>query len=192
MKVNFGSFVPLSTVDWRGRAVCTVFLRGCPIRCSYCQNSAILDGEEYRDVNEVIEMIRSASPLISGVIFSGGEPTMQKEPLIRLCESAKEMGLLVGIQTNGVFPEVLRALIARNLVDRVAIDLKTRWERFSAKLSGAYLKNVRKSIACCREAKERGGLSEFEMVFTLFRGDTEDIEELAAEADGVDIVLQQG
>ncbi|HET6580251.1 MAG TPA: ribonucleoside-triphosphate reductase activating protein, partial [Methanoregula sp.] len=32
--MNFGGFIPLSTIDWRGRAVCTVFFRGCPIRCS--------------------------------------------------------------------------------------------------------------------------------------------------------------
>ncbi len=37
MLVNFGGFVPLSTVDWHGRAVCTVFFRGCSARCFYDQ-----------------------------------------------------------------------------------------------------------------------------------------------------------
>ncbi|PKG32815.1 MAG: ribonucleoside-triphosphate reductase activating protein, partial [Methanoregula sp.] len=32
MRVNFGGFVPISTTDWRGHAVCTIFLRGCPLR----------------------------------------------------------------------------------------------------------------------------------------------------------------
>jgi pyruvate formate lyase activating enzyme len=192
VKVNFGSFVPLSTVDWRGRAVCTVFLRGCPIRCSYCQNSAILSGEDYREINEVIEMIRSSAILVSGVVFSGGEPTMQKEALLTLCEASKVMGLAVGIQTNGVFPGVLDALISRRLADRVAIDLKTSWERYSNRLKGNYLKNVRRSISLCREARDAGQLPELELVFTLFRGDVGDIDQLGREAEGVPLVLQQG
>jgi pyruvate formate lyase activating enzyme len=137
-------------------------------------------------------MICDSAVLVSGVVFSGGEPTLQKEALISLCEAAKEIGLSVGLQTNGVFPGVLEVLISRRLVDRVAIDMKTRWERFSNRLTGTYLKNVRKSIALCREAKDAGHLTEFEVVFTLFRGDTEDIEELEKEAKGSPLVLQQG
>ncbi|MEK8227961.1 hypothetical protein NKG05_20525 [Oerskovia sp. M15] len=28
----------LSTVDWPGRIVATVFLQGCPWRCTFCHN----------------------------------------------------------------------------------------------------------------------------------------------------------
>src|SRR5271157_6076984 len=84
IKLNFGGFVPLSTIDWRGKAVCTVFLRGCPIRCSYCQNEAIQTGEDYRDTGEILELIGSSAPYISGVVFSGGEPALQKDALLDL------------------------------------------------------------------------------------------------------------
>jgi pyruvate formate lyase activating enzyme len=190
--MNFGGFVPLSTVDWRGRSVCTVFFRGCPVRCTYCQNSAILAGSDERDLVEIITMIRGSLLAISGVVFSGGEPTMQKDALIALAREAKGMGLAVGVQTNGVYPETINALIREHLVDRVALDIKARWARYNNLLKGNYVKNVQKSLALCREAHESNQLPEFEVVITLFRGYDDEVSIIAGEVGGTDLVLQQG
>jgi len=192
LKVNFGGFVPLSTVDWRGRAVCTVFFRGCPVRCYYCHNRSILDGEDYRDVEEILALIRSSRTLISGVIFSGGEATMQKQPLLHMAGACREMGLDVGIQTNGVFPQVLQALIDAQVIDRVALDIKTRWEKYDNLLKKKYAEEVKRSLAICRKAYDEGALREFEVVLTLFPGSEDDVPYVAKEAEGVDLVLQQG
>lgn len=192
IKVNFGGFIPLSTVDWRGRSVCTVFLRGCPVRCVYCQNSAILSGKDERELEEIVEMIRGSLLAISGAVFSGGEPTMQKDALIALARSAKQMGLVVGVQTNGTYPSTLQALIDGRLVDRIALDIKARWARYNNLLGGNHVKNVQKSLALCREAHAHGELPEFEVVVTLFRGYDDEVHDIASEAGDVDIVLQQG
>ena len=192
MKVNFGGFVPLSTVDWRGRAVCTVFFRGCPVRCTYCHNAGILSGEDFRPVEEITEMIRSSLLLISGVIFSGGEPTMQKDALIRLAGDAKEMGLLVGVQTNGVYPDTLESLISRRLVDKVALDIKARWERYNNLLKVPCVDKVRESLSICKKNYESGALPEFEVVVTLFRGYEDEVIYIAGEAGNVPLVIQQG
>ncbi|MDP3565208.1 MAG: anaerobic ribonucleoside-triphosphate reductase activating protein [Methanoregula sp.] len=191
-KLNFGGFVPLSTVDWRGRSACTVFLRGCPVRCTYCQNSAILAGKDERDSEEIIEMIRGSLLAISGVIFSGGEPTAQKEALLSLARAAKAMGLAVGVQTNGVYPDTLDAMIQEGLIDRVALDIKARWARYNNLLKGDYVKDVQKSLALCKDAQVAGHLPEFEVVITLFRGYDDEVPIIAKEAGGVDIILQQG
>lgn len=144
-------------------------------------------------------MIASARMLISGVVFSGGEPTMQKEPLAVLARAAKEMGLKVGLQTNGYYPETLAHLIGEGLVDRVALDHKTRWEGYSKRWEGYgdrcredYTRQVRASIALCREAHAQGILPEFQIVVTIFWGNEEDVFAIAREAAGVDLVLQQG
>jgi pyruvate formate lyase activating enzyme len=192
MKVNFGGFVPLSTVDWRGRAVCTVFFRGCPVRCPYCHNAGILAGEDFRPVEEIAGMIRSSLMLISGVIFSGGEPTMQKDALVRLAGDAKKMGLLVGVQTNGVYPGTLESLISGNLVDRVALDIKARWERYNNLLNVPCVEKVRESLSICKKNYKSGNLPEFEVVVTLFRGYEDEVPFIAREAGDVPIVLQQG
>jgi pyruvate formate lyase activating enzyme len=199
MQVNFGGFISLSTVDWPGRAVCTVFLRGCPLRCSYCQNAAIQDGTDIRETEEIEGMIRTALPLISGVVFSGGEPTMQPGPLGELAQAAKGMDLAVALQTNGYYPNTLEALLSRGLIDRVALDFKTRWEGFSARPEGytaavkaSYPKEVSRSICICRAARDAGRLREFEVVVTLFPGNEAELAAIAKQAGDADLVLQQG
>jgi pyruvate formate lyase activating enzyme len=199
LQVNFGGFIDTSTVDWPGRAVCTVFLRGCPLRCSYCHNAPIQTGETWCDTDEVISLIESARIAISGVVFSGGEPTMQKEALTVLARAARSMELAVGIQTNGYFPETLDHLIREGLLDRVALDYKVRWEGYSKHWEGYgdicqedYTRQVRRSLAVCRSARSRGALSEFEVVVTIFRGNRDEVLAIAREADGTDLVLQQG
>ena len=192
IKLNFGGFVPLSTVDWRGRSVCTVFFRGCPVRCTYCQNSSILSGKDERDIAEITDMIRGSLLAISGVVFSGGEPTMQKDALVALAKAAKGMGLAVGVQTNGVFPDTLDTLIREHLVDRIALDIKARWARYNNLLKGNYVKDVQKSLALCREAHDSGRLPEFEVVITLFRGYDDEVAIIAGEVGRTDLVLQQG
>jgi len=192
MDVNFGGFVPISTVDWRGKAVCTVFLRGCPVRCTYCHNESILSGRDMRPLEEVTGMIRSSRLLISGVVFSGGEPTMQVEPLVELAVAVKKMGLLVGVQTNGVYPETLESLIEHNLVDRIALDIKARWQRYDNLLKVPCVTKVQRSLALCRAARKSGKLSEFEVVITLFRGYEDEVPYIARECSDVDLVIQQG
>lgn len=192
MKANFGGFVPLSTVDWRGRAVCTVFLRGCPVRCHYCQNAALQEGRDEREIDEILAMIRDARLLATGAVFSGGEATMQKEALVALARGVKEMGLGVGLQTNGVFPATIRALLAERLLDKVSLDIKTRWSHYRNLFKVDYADRVRESLALCTEAHKSGALPEFEVVVTVFRGCEDDIPYISRDTEEVDLVLQQG
>ena len=37
-RLNLGNIIPISTVDWYGKAVSVVAFRRCPLRCVYCQN----------------------------------------------------------------------------------------------------------------------------------------------------------
>jgi pyruvate formate lyase activating enzyme len=199
VKVNYGGFVDLSTKDWPGRAVCTVFFRGCPLRCSYCHNATIQTGRDERDIGEIIARIDDARPLISGVIFSGGEPTMQPAPLAALCRAAKERGLLTGIQTNGYFPDTLDLLLKEGLVDRIALDYKTRWEAYSTRWEGYagacredYALQADRSIAICEDARMSGRLPEFEIVLTIFWGNEKEILGIADHLPRGTLVLQQG
>jgi pyruvate formate lyase activating enzyme len=199
IQVNFGGFIPLSTVDWRGRSVCTVFLRGCPIQCSYCQNEAIQSGEDYRTTEEVLGMIKGSARFISGVVFSGGEPTLQNDALVELAAEVKAMGLAVGIHTNGFYPAALQVLIDRRLVDKVALDYKTMWEgfsnryeNFSERKKSSYTKNVDRSIGICRAAWNAKALPEFEIVITVFPGNDPDVRRISDETYGIPLVLQQG
>jgi pyruvate formate lyase activating enzyme len=123
MKVNYAGTVPLSTLDWRGKAAVTIFFRGCPLRCPYCQNHSYLEKPDLVELDFVKEQIKRSKPFVSTVVFSGGEPLMQKA-VVPLAEFAKGIGLLVGIHTNGCYPEMASELVERKLVDKFFIDVK--------------------------------------------------------------------
>jgi len=59
LMVNFGGIVPLSTVDWPGRAAMVVFLRGCPLRCPHCQNRKLQSGENMMPFHSIASRIVS-------------------------------------------------------------------------------------------------------------------------------------
>lgn len=123
MKVNYAGTVPLSTVDWKGRAAVTIFFRGCPLRCPYCQNHPYLQGFNPVELEFVEKQIKESKPFVSAVVFSGGEPLMQ-EAVIPLAEFAREMELAIGIHTNSCYPEMANELVKRKLVDKFFIDIK--------------------------------------------------------------------
>lgn len=194
VQINFGGFVPLSTVDWRGRSVCVVFFRGCPVQCWYCHNKNLLTGEDRRDTREIIDLIHSSSLLISGVIFSGGEAAMQPEALRYLAKASKDLGLVTGLHTNGVFPEVIGDLIEKGLIDHVALDIKAEWNLYTVRGKERAVGNqVKESLSICTSAFHSGVLPEFEVVVTLFPGYGEEIMTIAKDVSpDVDLVLQQG
>ncbi len=144
-------------------------------------------------------MIRSSAKFISGVVFSGGEPTMQEEGLIALAQYAKNLKLAVGIQTNGFYPHTLDALLSNDLVDKIAIDYKTTWEGYSGASEGYYPavkenyeKTVLTSIDICNEAFGKKKLGEFEVVFTIFYENQAYILDISRKIGNVPLVLQQG
>jgi len=145
-----------------------------------------------RDLDEITGMMKGSLLAVSGVVFSGGEPTMQKDALITLAKAARKLKLAVGLHTNGVNPETLRALIDAGLVDHIALDIKARWARYNNLLKGNYVEDVQKSLALCRDAHAQGHLPGFEVVITLFRGYDDEVAAIAQEAGNFDLILQQG
>lgn len=121
--LQIAGLVSLSTVDWPGHLVATAFLQGCPWRCTYCHNSAILDPRTPGVVpwQSVRDLLARRKGLLDGVVFSGGEPTRQAG-LVDAMREVKEAGFLVGLHTGGAYPRLLAQLLP--LVDWVGLDIK--------------------------------------------------------------------
>ena len=42
-QLQIAGLARLSSCDWPGKLVATVFLQGCPLDCGYCHNPGLLD-----------------------------------------------------------------------------------------------------------------------------------------------------
>jgi len=56
-----------------------VFCQGCPWRCGYCHNSDLIPARGDSEIpwEDVLAFLRRRQGLLDGVVFSGGEPTLQ-------------------------------------------------------------------------------------------------------------------
>lgn len=117
---------PLSTVDWPGKLVCTVFCQGCPWACVYCHNHQILDCRTPGQVpwEEVLELLQNRVGLLDGVVFSGGEACRQSTDLLTAMQQVRELNFAVGLHTAGAYPQVLQAALKAGLLDWVGLDIK--------------------------------------------------------------------
>ncbi|MFT4293832.1 MAG: anaerobic ribonucleoside-triphosphate reductase activating protein [Micropruina sp.] len=122
-RLEIAGLTALSTCDWPGRLVATVFLQGCPWRCGYCHNPELLDPRTPGRVPwpRVIDLLRRRRGLLDGLVFSGGEPTRQPG-LATAMEVVRELGFGVGLHTAGAYPGRLAAVLP--LVDWVGLDVK--------------------------------------------------------------------
>ena len=149
----FRGWQKTSLNEWPGKVCSVVFLQGCNFRCPFCYNyNLVLNPEKLPLIKEkrILDYCKKNKDLLDGVMITGGEPLIQKkEDLIRFIKKVKGLGLRVGIETNGTNPKMIEFLIANDLVDYLAMDVKAPLiqERYN-QTTGAKvdLKKIRKSI----------------------------------------------
>lgn len=114
----------MTLLDYPGKVACTVFLQGCNFRCPFCHNRGLLDAApETIGRDELLAFLTKRQGLLDAVCISGGEPTLQPD-LEALIREIKALGYAVKLDTNGSRPAVLKHLVAEDLVDYVAMDVK--------------------------------------------------------------------
>ena len=123
--LQIAGLTPMSSVDWPGKFVATVFAQGCPWACPYCHNQAIIDPKIPGVVSweRVEELLGRRRGLLDGVVFSGGEATRQLAVLPAMSR-VRELGFEVGLHTAGPYPARLHEILRTGLVDWVGIDIK--------------------------------------------------------------------
>lgn len=116
----------LTLLDYPGRVACTVFTRGCNMRCPFCHNaSLVVPPGEMPSIPEgdFFSFLQKRKGLLDGVCISGGEPLLN--PDIRdFLKKIKDLGYLVKLDTNGSYPLELKSVVKEGLVDYVAMDVK--------------------------------------------------------------------
>lgn len=125
--MRIGGLQKISFVDYPGVIAATVFTLGCNFKCGYCHNPELAQGIgrilNNHEIFKYLEMARHKR--IDGVCICGGEPTLQND-IETFCQTVKNLGLKIKLDTNGSNPEVLK----KCKVDFIAMDVKTSMDKY--------------------------------------------------------------
>lgn len=122
----FAGLEKCTLIDYPGKTACMVYTIGCNFRCPYCHNPELVDETAEGTITEddVLDFLDTRKGLLDGLVITGGEPTIHDD-LLSFIERVKAKGFLVKLDSNGTRPEMLREAIEKNLVDYIAMDLKS-------------------------------------------------------------------
>ena len=123
---QLAGLVPFSTVDFPGALAAVLFFQGCPWECRYCHNPHLRTFHSRGETPEwtwekAAAFLQERAGFLDGVVFSGGEPTVQPF-LPQAINEARALGYRIGLHTAGAYPNQLSAILP--LVDWVGLDIK--------------------------------------------------------------------
>ena len=153
----FHGFQKMTLLDFPGRVACTLFTGGCNFRCPFCHNASLvtdIDNDVTYTEESILAFLDKRHGLLDGVAITGGEPLMH-ESIADFIVKVREKGFAVKLDTNGSFPDRLRDLIDRGLVDYVAMDVKNCREKYAltAGIDASLLPKIEESMALLLEGR---------------------------------------
>ena len=123
----------LSLLDYPEHLACTIFTPGCNFRCPFCHNaSLVLSPNEAENISEedLLSFLKKRVGRLEGVCITGGEPTLQSD-LPRFLDKIKTLGYQIKLDTNGSNKNLLQQLVANQLIDYIAMDIKNSKEHYT-------------------------------------------------------------
>ena len=145
----FGGFQKLTLLDFPGKVSCTLFTKGCNFLCPFCHNALLVttpqDSPSYTE-EEILAFLKKRQGILEGVCITGGEPLLYS--LEDFLTKVKALGYSVKLDTNGSFPDKLKSLVEKQLVDYVAMDIKNSFAKYplTSGVENLNLDNIKQSI----------------------------------------------
>lgn len=189
----FRGWIRTSLIDFPDHIATVLFTGGCDFRCPMCHNASLVTQPGQMPAipeDEIWRFLDHRKGLIDGIVLSGGEPTLCPA-LLPFMQQARAGGWRLKIDTNGYHPEVLDQLIAEDLLDYVALDVKAPPEKYGllAGISDLDLNRIKRSMALIRESGIR---HEFRTTVVPGLLDEDDITGIARWIEGAPLyALQQ-
>ncbi len=131
--MNIYGLQKLTLLDYPGKIACTVFTGGCNFRCPFCHNaSLVLDPASAGkiEMEEFFSFLEKRKGVLDGVCITGGEPLLH-DSIAEWIIKIREKGFAVKLDTNGSFPDKLKALVREGLLDYVAMDIKNSKAKYA-------------------------------------------------------------
>ncbi len=140
-------------LDYPDKVACIAFTPGCNMRCGFCHNPEFVLPEKIKELagnfisdETFFNFLEKRRGLLEGVVVSGGEPTLWAD-LPEFLSGIKRRGFLTKLDTNGHHPEMIEQLLRDNLVDYVAMDVKTSLTEYPTLVGGNVKpEHIQKSI----------------------------------------------
>ncbi len=184
-------FTGVSLLDYPGKVSSIVYTSPCNFRCPFCHNPALVKNTSPEiDPADVMRELSERKGFVEAVTITGGEPLMHKG-LPDFLRAVKKEGLLVKIDTNGAYPEMLETILDEKLVDFTAMDIKSSPEKYSSAcgVEGADIEKIRRSIKALLSSKTN---SCFRTTAAPGLVEPEDMREIGKMIEGAEYyILQQ-
>ena len=144
--MNISYFIENSLIDFPDRVSSVIFTPACNYSCPACHAKKVISNKSEIKEEDIFSYLESRKKWIDGVVFCGGEPTLQKD-LREFIKKIKERGFYTKLDTNGSNPEMLENLLKNNLIDYAAMDIKSPKELYQQVTgTNADLGNIEKSM----------------------------------------------
>lgn len=145
----------LTLLDFPEKVACTVFTAGCNFRCPFCHNASLvvnIPKETEIDEEDFFAFLEKRKGVLEGVCVSGGEPLLQAD-IEEFIKKIKQLGYAVKLDTNGSFPEKLKTLVEKGLIDYVAMDIKNSKETYgiTSGIDALNLAMIEQSVSYLKE-----------------------------------------
>ncbi len=123
MSLRVGGLTPFTLIDFPEHLAAVVFCQGCSWRCHYCHNQHLwkLKNKPLIPWQAVVDFLQVRKGFLDAVVFSGGEPLLQKDLLAAL-QQVREMGFKTALHTAGSVPKRLQQVLP--YLDWVGFDIK--------------------------------------------------------------------
>lgn len=154
--MKIGGLQKVTLIDFPAQIAAIVFIKGCNFACPFCFNRDLVL-EEVSTISQktILSFLKKRKKVLDGVVITGGEPTLDPD-LELFIRKVRKLNYRVKLDTNGSTPQKLEKLVKKELLDYVALDVKTRLNQEYAKAIGRELYEpavVKKSIELLLKSK---------------------------------------
>lgn len=152
-----GGVEKLTLIDFPGHLAAIIFTQGCNFRCQFCYNPMLVlpigdvklryqKDHSLIPRSDLFAFLESRRGKLDGVVITGGEPTLHAD-LPEFLAEIKAMGFAVKLDSNGTNPEMLEKLLAADVIDYIAMDIKAPEDKYDKVVCvPTSMANVKKSI----------------------------------------------